>query len=139
MGGRGSASAAGRSANTENQAQFSDAKIYAERVGATAVRYTDESGKVTESVLVSKGNWNNQPITQNSRIYNAQYSPSVAEYAKMSTADLNAELKRQQEVSTSSYVKFTRVAASKSASEVKVFSEAERKIKEIKQVLRRRK
>lgn len=138
MGGRGSASAAGKT-SAESKAQLSDAQKYAERAGATAVRYTDENGNITESVLVGRGKWVNQPITQSNRIYNAQYSPNVAEYAKMSTTDLKAELKRQQDISTSSYVKFTRAAASRSGSEINAASAADVRIKEINQVLRRRK
>lgn len=138
MGGRGSSSGAkGGARAKENNAQLKDAQFYAQTRGATAVRFTNHDGTVTQSVLEG-GQWVNKPITQSGRIYNAQFSPEVEAYAKMPVDALRNELKKQQEISTSAYVKFTRVAASKSGSQAGTFASADLKIRQIKQVLRRK-
>lgn len=138
MGGRGSSSGAkGGARAKENSAQLKDAQFYAQSRGATAVRFTNHDGTVTQSVLEGD-KWVNKPITQTSRIYNAQFSTDVENYAKMSTGALKSELKKQQEISTSAYVRFTRAAASKSGKQADSFASADVKIKQIKQVLRRK-
>lgn len=138
MGGRGASSAARGGIRAESNAQFSDAKRYAERAGATAVRYTDHNGTVLTAVK-ENGEWRDKPITQTGRIYNAAYSADVANYAKMSTADLQSELKKQQSISNENYWGFTRKAASMSGSSVSAMSQADVNVKHIQQVLRRRK
>lgn len=137
MGGRGSTSGVGGARAKENIAQLKDAQFYAQSRGATAVRFTNHDGTVTQSVLEG-GKWVNKPVTQTSRIYKAQFSADVENYAQMSTETLKSELKKQQEISTSAYVRFTRAAASKSGSQADSFAAADVKIKQIKQVLRRK-
>ena len=82
MGGRGASSGSGGARAKENNAQLKDAQFYAQTRGATAVRFTNHDGTVTQSVLEG-GEWVNKPITQSGRIYNAQFSSEVEAYAKM--------------------------------------------------------
>lgn len=143
MGGRGSSSGAaargggGGFGGKESENQFSDAKHYAQTRGATAVRYTDKNGNEHEAVL-KNGRWSDEKINQSGGIYTTKYSDDVARYARMKPEQLRAELKTQQAISNAAYQTSTRVAASKTGSQVSKFAEADAKIKMIKQVLRRK-
>ena len=112
----------------EDDAQFNDAKRYALIRGAKYVEYTDANGKVRKDVTGNK----------TGGTYRTSYSDDVANYAKMSTNELQSELKDLQDVSTSNYMKFTRAAASRSGSLLSTTANADTQIRMIKQVLRRR-
>ena len=138
MGGRGSSPGAkGGARARENDLQYKDAQFYAQTRGATAVRYTNPDGTVRQSVL-ENGKWVDKTITQTGGIYNAQFSVDVENYAKMKPEALQAELKKQQAISTDAYVISTRSAASRTGSQVSKFASADVKIRQIKQVLRRK-
>lgn len=113
----------------EDNAQFQDAKHFGYTRGAKTVEYTDRNGKTRKA----------ETGRTNGGVYRAQFSEQTANYSKMSTSELQQELKRQKEISDTSYQKFTRKAASKSGSLVSDFSSADVKIKQIQQILRRRK
>lgn len=133
MGGRGSASGITLSAKQERKledlAQANDAKFEGWRLGAKNYEYTDSDGKI------KKG----ETGRRTGGTYRAQFSEQVASYAKMSTPSLEKELKTLKARSDDQYMRFTRSAASKSASQVAGFLDADSKIKLINQVLRRRK
>lgn len=101
------------------------------------MRYTNPDGTVRQSVL-ENGKWVDKTITQTGGIYNAQFSVDVENYAKMKPEALRAELKKQQDISTDAYVISTRSAASRTGSQVSKFASADVKIRQIKQVLRRK-
>lgn len=71
--------------------------------------------------------------------YKAQFSEQVAAYAKMSTPALEKERDALKARSDDQYQRFARSAASRSASQVAGFLEADAKLKMVNQVLRRRK
>lgn len=133
MGGRGSRSGISLNVSQEKKiedaAQFNDAKVYGYTRGAAHVEYTDINGKIKKA----------DTGRSNGGTYRASYNAKVADYAKMSTTRLNAELSKQQAIVNDSYQKFTRSAASKSSSQVSAFSSADAEVRMIKQVLRRRK
>lgn len=130
-GGRGAGFGSGGSAwkRKEDAAQQSDAKFNGWRTGAKYFEYTDRTGKVHRGETGRNGGGT----------YKAQYNKQVASYAKMSTSALEKERDRLKALSDENYQKFSRSAASKSASQVSLFSDADTKIKMINQVLRRRK
>lgn len=133
MGGRGSSSGIALSAaqerKLEDTAQFNDAKHYGFTRGAKHVEYTDSNGKIRKADT-------GRPT---GGTYRTSYSEDVANYAKMSTAELESKRSEYQKISDENYQKFARSAASKSASQVAGFASADSKIKMINQVLRRRK
>lgn len=133
MGGRGSTSGITLSAKQERKledaAQQSDAKFEGWRLGAKNYEYTDSTGKV------KKG----ETGRNTGGTYKAQFSEQTAAYAKMSTSALEKEKDALKAHSNDQYQRFARSAASKSASQVASFSDADAKIKMINQVLRRRK
>lgn len=135
MGGRGGSSgltvSPAQERKLEDTAQKSDAKYAGLRLGAKYYEYTDRSGKITKGETGS--------TRQGGGTYKASYSDQVAAYAKMSTSDLQKERKSLYNYSTDNYQKFSRSAASKSASQVEAFAGADAKIRAIDQVLRRRK
>ncbi len=114
----------------EDAAQQSDAKFNGWRTGAKFYEYTDSTGKV------KKGETGRNTA---GGIYKAQFSEQVASYAKMSTSALEKERDKLKAKSDENYQKFARSAASKSASQVSSFTDADTKIRMINQVLRRRK
>ena len=133
MGGRGSSSGIALSAaqerKLEDTAQFNDAKHYGFTRGAKHVEYTDSNGKIRK---VDTG----RPT---GGTYRTIYSEDVANYAKMSTTELESKRSEYQKTSDENYQKFARSAASKSKSQVIAFASADSQIKMINQVLRRRK
>lgn len=128
--GRGTSKAGrGNTARSEEDSlQFNEAVFFARTRGAGAVEYTDSKGKVRK-----------QTIRQEGGIYKVKYNPEVEKYSKMSVDKLENELKKQQAISDKNYMLFTRSAASKSSSQVDAFTDADIKIKAIKQALRRKK
>ena len=133
MGGRGSSSgitlSSAQERKLEDTAQFNDAKHYGFIRGAKHVEYTDSNGKIRK---VDTGR-------STGGTYRTSYSEDVANYAKMSTSKLNAELSKQRAISDENYQKFAYSVASRSASQASNFASADSKIRMIKQVLRRRK
>lgn len=132
MGGRGGISGIALSAaqerKLEDTAQFNDAKHRGWSFGAKYVEYTDRNGKIRKADT-------GRPT---GGTYRTSYNEEVANYAKMSTQSLNAELSKQRDISDKNYYAFTRTAASRNAAQVANFASADRKIKMIEQVLRRR-
>jgi hypothetical protein len=132
MGGRGSSSGIALSPaqerKLEDTAQFNDAKRYGWARGARYVEYTDSNGKVKKAET-GRGSGGT---------YRTSYNEDVANYAKMSTKTLNAELSKQRAAANDNYQRFAYGAASRIASNVTKFSEAGTKAKMIEQVLRRR-
>ena len=114
------------SSSKADSLQFQEAIFYAKTRGAGSVEYTD-----------SKGNVIKQKAKDSGGIYRTSFNPKVEVYAKMGEQQLNAELKKQQAISDDNYMKFTRSAASKSASQVNAFTNADIELKAIKQALRR--
>jgi len=106
--------------------QLQEAIFYAKTRGAGSVEYTD-----------SKGNVIKQKVKDSGGVYRTSFNPKVEAYAKMGEQQLNAELKKQQAISDDNYMKFARSAASKSASQVQAFTNADIELKAIKQALRR--
>lgn len=142
MGGRGSSSgiraresSSGVTLNDKNArkledtAQFNEAKHYAYTRGAKKVEYTDSSGKIRKA----------ETGRPNGGTYRISYSEEVANYAKMSTTELESKRSEYQKTSDENYQKFAHSAASKSKSQVIAFASADSQIKMINQVLRRRK
>lgn len=132
MGGRGGESGITLSAKQERKledaAQKSDAKFEGWRLGAKNYEYTDSTGKkYTGETGRSAGG-----------TYKAQFSERVERYAKMSTSALEKERDSLKARSDDQYQGFTRSAASRSASHVYAFVDADSKLKMINQVLRRR-
>ena len=94
MGGRGGSSgrsgsggialSAAQERKLEDTAQFNDAKHYGFTRGAKHIEYTDSNGKIRK---VDTG----RPT---GGTYRTSYSEDVANYAKMSTQSLNAELSK---------------------------------------------
>ena len=111
MGGRGSASGLTLSRNQEKKledaAQLSDAKFNGWSSRAKYYEYTDSKGK--------KHTGETGANTQGGT-YRAQFSEQVATYAKMSTSALEKERDSLKSRSDDQYQKFTRSAASRSAS-----------------------
>lgn len=97
--------------------------------GAKTVEYTDSNGKVYKS----------ETGRENGGTYRTEYNPKVAQYSKMTTQQLENELKKQREVSDDNYQRFTRQAASRSGSLVRSMTNADEEIRAIRQVLSRRK
>lgn len=130
MGGRGSASGLSISSKrAEDIAQANDAKENGRRLGAKYYEYTDSTGKkITGDTGRGAGG-----------TYRASYDEEVARYARMSTNALEKELNALKNKSTENYQLFARSAASRSASQVSAFADADAKIRRINQVLRRRK
>lgn len=133
MGGRGSASGITLSAKQERKledgAQLSDAKFEGWRLGAKNYEYTDSVGKKHTG----------ETGRNTGGTYKAQFSEQKAAYAKMSTSALEKERDSLKVRSDDQYQRFSRSAASKSASQVASFADADAKIRMINQVLRRRK
>lgn len=111
----------------EDKAQELDAKDNAARAGARYYEYTDRNGEVHRG----------ETGRSNGGVYRTAYSEQVAEYAQMPQQELEEELKRLESISTENYQRFSRSAASKSASQVAAFADADTKARQIKQVLRR--
>ena len=114
------------SSSKADSLQLQEAIFYAKTRGAGSVEYTD-----------SKGNVIKQKVRDTGGTYRTSFNPKVETYAKMSEKELNAELKKQQAISDENYMKFSRSAASKSASQVQAFTNADIELKAIKQALRR--
>ena len=133
MGGRGGSSGITLSAKQERKledaAQLNDAKFEGWRLGAKNYEYTDSTGKI------KKG----ETGRNTGGTYKAQYNEKIASYAKMSTSALEKERDSLKARSDDQYQRFARSAASKSASQVSSFTDADTKIRMINQVLRRRK
>lgn len=131
MGGRGANSgiSGNRFNSREDKEQMNDAKLNGLRQRAKYYEYTDKNGKV------HKGETGN---LAGGGTYRAKYSEQVSVYAKMATEKLKSERKALKDISDENYQKFTRAAASRSGSMVEKFGEADKKIKMIDQVLRRR-
>lgn len=113
----------------EDTAQANDAKFEGWRLGAKNYEYTDSTGKI------KKG----ETGRNTGGTYKAQFSEQTAAYAKMSTFALEKERDTLKARSNDQYQRFARSAASKSASQVASFADADAKIRMINQVLRRRK
>ncbi len=113
----------------EDAAQQNDAKFEGWRLGAKNYEYTDSEGKI------KKG----ETGRNTGGTYKAQFSEQTAAYAKMSTSALEKERDSLKARSDDQYQRFARSAASKSASQVASFADADAKIRMINQVLRRRK
>lgn len=135
MGGRGASG--GGAAISESQyrriedaAQRNDAIQNGLRARARYYEYTDSNGKVHKGETGA-----NTP----GGTYRASYSDQVAAYSKMSSSELEKERIRLKAVSNDQYQKFTRSAASKSATQVSSFANADARIRMIEQILRRRK
>lgn len=133
MGGRGGASGLALSAKQEKKledaAQKNDAKFEGWRLGAKNYEYTDSAGKKHTG----------ETGRNTGGTYKTQFSEQVASYAKMSTSALEKERDSLKARSDDQYQRFSRSAASKSASQVFSFVDADTKIRMINQVLRRRK
>lgn len=112
----------------ENDSQFEYAKFYGYTRGAKSVEYTDSEGKVRKA----------ETGRQTGGVYRTSFSQKVADYARMSTSELETALQKQQNISDTNYQGFTRLAASRSGSLVNSFANADVEIAAIKQVLRRR-
>lgn len=138
MGGRGSGSGGmsdvrlseSQARKLEDRAQLNDTKASGYRLGTRFFEYTDSNGKTYKGET-----GNNRP----GGTYRATYNQQVADYAKKSTSSLQKERTTLKSQSNDAYQKFTRVAASRSGSQVASFADADHKIKMIDQVLRRRK
>lgn len=134
MGGRGGSSGIAlnqkQERKLEDSAQQNDAKFNGWRTGAKYYEYIDSTGRIKRGET-----GRNTP----GGIYKAKYSEQVAAYAKMSTSALEKELKKLKAKSDDNYQKFARSVASKSASQVSAFADADAEIRMINQVLRRRK
>lgn len=135
MSGRGSAVSV--SSLTENQyrriedaAQLNDTIQNGLRAGTKYYEYTDAEGKIHKGETGAK---------TAGGIYRKEYSAQVASYSRMTTAQLEKEAERLQEISTANYQMFAVSAASRSASQVKAFSNADKRLNMIRQILRRRK
>lgn len=130
MGGRGGSSGLSISAQKlEDFAQQSDAKYEGFRLGAKRYEYTDSTGKVHQG----------ETGKDRGGTYRTSYNEQVASYAKMSTSALEKEKETLRNYSNDQYQRFSRAAASRSASLASGFSDADTKIRMINQVLRRRK
>lgn len=125
--GRGSSGATSK----EDREQRNYAKTEGFRKGAKYYEYTDMSGRVFQ------GETGNEKARGGT--YRASYSTIVSDYSKKSTSELNVEKERLKAISDENYQKFARSAASKSASQVSAFADADARISAINQVLKRRK
>lgn len=134
FGGRGSVSGISltekQRRKIEDGAQMKDTQINGRAAGARYYEYTDSNGK-KHSGETGAGT--------SGGTYRAQYSDEVAQYAKRNTQSLEDELKQLKAKSNDQYQRFARSASSRSASQVQGFADADRRIKMINQVLRRRK
>lgn len=99
------------------------------RRGAKYYEYTGIDGKVTKG----------ETGAPSGGTYRTKYSDTVSEYSRKSTKELEQERKILQGQVYDAYQRFTRSAASRSASLVASFSSADAKISAIDQILRRRK
>ena len=137
MGGRGSSSLLGgqhlaekQEKRLEDNAQHNDAKMSGRRLGAKYYEYTDANGKVQKGETGAN---------TSGGTYKTSYSEEVARHSKKKTAVLEKERNELKNRSNDEYQKFARSAASRSASQVAGFADAEHKIKVIDQILRRKK
>ena len=133
FGGRGSTSGLAltekQAKKIEDSAQMKDTMLNGARLGAKFYEYTDSNGKKHsgETGAGAQGG-----------TYRSEYSDEVARYAQRSTRSLENELQQLKSKLNDQYQRFARSAASKSASQVQGFADADRRIKMINQVLRRR-
>ena len=111
----------------EDAEQELDARSFGYKAGAKYYEYTDSKGQIHRGET-GRGQGG---------VYRTAYSERISEYARMQTSTLREELKRLQGISTENYQLFARSAASKSSSQVAAFADADARIREIKQVLRR--
>lgn len=112
--------------NDEDKQQLEDFKFIAWKNRAGSYEYTDKNGNVIKGETGLSGG-----------MMKGKYSDEVAELAKMSKEELEAEEKRLQGIVYDNYGRFTRQAASRSGSLVNAMVDAETRLKNVKQVLRR--
>ena len=112
--------------NDEDKQQLEDLKHRAWANRAGSYEYTDRNGNIIRGETGLSGG-----------MMKGKYSDEVAELAKMSKEELEAEKKRLEGIVSDSYYFSTRQAASRVGSHVKAMAEAETKLNKVKQVLRR--
>lgn len=112
--------------NDEDKQQLEDFKFIAWKNRAGSYEYTDKNGNVIKGETGLSGG-----------TIKGKYSDEVAELAKMSKEELEAEEKRLKAIVDEHYQISTRVAASRVGSHIKVIPEAETKLNKVRQVLRR--
>lgn len=126
--GRGTSKVSGGKISRSDNLQFKEALFYAKTRGAGAVEYTDSKGKIRA-----------ERFKQGGGTYRTSYNPEVEKFSKLPLSKLESELKNQQAISDHNYMLFATSAASRSSSQVKAFTDADIKIKAIKQAIRRKK
>ena len=133
MGGRGSAGGVflgeKQYRRLEDSAQRNDAIQNGIRARARYYEYTDSTGKVHRGETGA-----NTP----GGTYRAAYNEQIAAYSRQSTQSLEKERETLKRPSNDQYQRFARSAASKSASQVRGFADADAKIRMIDQILSRR-
>ena len=112
--------------NDEDKQQLEDFKFIAWKNRAGSYEYTDKNGNVIKGETGLSGG-----------TIKGKYSDEVAELAKMSKEELEAEEKRLKAIVDEHYQISTRVAASRVGSHIKAMTEAETRLNKVKQVLRR--
>ena len=111
----------------EDSNQLNDTRRDAVRLGAGSYEYTDRNGKVITGTTGRKGG-----------VLRRSFDSDTADYAKMSRSQLEAEANRLKSISDTAYQTSTRVAASRTGSQVKVFADADSRIAKIKRILKRK-
>lgn len=111
----------------EDKAQLEDLRREAIKKGAGSYEYTTKSGEVIKGTTGRKGG-----------TIKRQYDEEIEKLLQMSRADLEKEAEKLKAQSDEAYQRFTGSAASRSGSQVGIFSNADSRLAKVKRVLARK-